>query len=67
MTVKDIVVDSACTSTMIRFGGGIVTTDSAVSSMSPGALGRIDFEQVVGAEHFLGSLAYQKGTCQLTS
>jgi len=56
---RDIVSDRACTSTVIRFCGGVVVTDSAVSSVSSEALGLLDFERVVGAERFLGGITYR--------
>ena len=59
VTARDIVADRACTSTVIRFCGGVVVTDSAVSSMRSKALGLLDFERVVGAERFLGGITYR--------
>ena len=56
MTARDIVADRACLSTVIRFCGGVVVTDSAVSSVSSEALSLLDFDWVVGAEHFLGGV-----------
>ena len=56
LTARDIVADRACTSTVIRFCGGVVVTDSAVSSVSSEALGLLDFDRVVGAERFLGGI-----------
>ena len=56
LTARDIVADRACTSTVIRFIGGVVVTDSAVSSVSSEALGLLDFDRVVGAERFLGGI-----------
>ena len=38
VTARDIVVDRACTSTVIRFCGGVVVTDSAVSLVKSEAL-----------------------------
>ena len=52
LTARDIFADRACTSTVIRFCGGVAVTDSAVSSVSSEALGILDFDQVVGAERF---------------
>ena len=56
VTARDIVADRACTSTVIRFGGGVVVTASAVSSVSSEALGLLDCDRVVGAERFLGGI-----------
>ena len=56
VTARDIVADRACLSTVIRFCGGVVVTDSAVSSVSSEALSLLDFDWVVGAEHFLGGV-----------
>lgn len=59
MTGRDIIADRACTSNIIRFGGGVVVTDSAVYSLSSEAHGLLDFERVVGAERFLGGIGYR--------
>jgi len=59
VTATDIVADRACTSTVIKFGGCGVVTYSAVYSVSSEALGRLDFDRVMGAERFLGGIAYQ--------
>ena len=56
VTAREIVADRACTSTVIRFGGGVVVTDSAVSSVSSEALSLLDFDRVVSAERFLGGI-----------
>ena len=52
MTARDIVVGGACTSTVIRLCGGVLVTDSAVSSVSSEAQALLDFNWVVGTEHF---------------
>ena len=56
VTARDIVADRACMSTIIRFCGGGVVMDSAVSSVSSEALGLLDFDRVKGAERFLGGI-----------
>lgn len=58
VTARDTIADSDCTSTVIRFCGGVVVNDqdSAVSSVSSEALGLLDFDREVGAERFLGGI-----------
>ena len=56
VTARDKVADRACTSTVIRFCGGGVVMDSAVSSVSSEVHGLLDFDRVVGAERFLGGI-----------
>ena len=53
VTARDIVADRACTSTVIRFCGGGVVMDLAVSSWSSEALGLLAFNRVVGVELFV--------------
>ena len=59
MTARDIVADRACMSTVIKFGGGVVETASAVTFISSEALGLLDFDQVLGVERFLDGITYQ--------
>ena len=51
MTARDIVVGRPYMSTVIGLCGGIVVTDSAVSSVSSEGHGLLDSNWVVGAEH----------------
>ena len=59
VTVRDIVADRACTSTVIKFCGGVVETAPAVTSVSSEALGLFDYDRVLGVERFLDGITYR--------